>query len=73
MKPKSETLFRFIKEMKFLKDILRGKAFLPRYCMEDLAWRGPLPDGSSSDLAYPMTCFCDIPLSRISDHTNAMD
>lgn len=69
MKPKSESLFHFTSSIQFLEKILKDKAFSPRFCMEDLTWRGPNFDGSSSDLAFPMKCFCDIPLSRISDHT----
>lgn len=37
--------------------------FFPRYCLEDISW---LP---AEKHAYPMACFCDIPLSRIADHT----
>lgn len=69
MNPKSESLFHFTSSIKFLEIMLKEKAFSPRFCMEDLTYRGPNFDGSSSDLASPMKCFCDIPLSRISEHT----
>lgn len=36
----------------------------PRYCLEDVTWLGV-----DFHVAYPMVCFCDIPLSRISEHT----
>lgn len=64
MHPKSDTLFHFTKSRETLKQILKG-AFWPRYCLEDVGWLGY----SSYDyIAYPMVCFCDIPLSRIADH-----
>ncbi|MCC5888855.1 MAG: hypothetical protein JJT88_20640 [Gammaproteobacteria bacterium] len=36
----------------------------PRYCPEDLKWFS-----LEEFVAYPMACFCDIPLSRINEHT----
>jgi len=39
----------------------------PRYCLEDVRWMGL--DGFNY-LGFPMSCFCDIPLSRISEHTD---
>ncbi|MFS1977193.1 abortive infection system antitoxin AbiGi family protein [Vibrio splendidus] len=65
MKPKSSTLFHFTKNTTFVKNILR-EGFWPRYCLEDITWYGP----AAGYLAYPMVCFCDIPLSRIRDHVN---
>lgn len=64
MNPKSNTLFHFTKSRETLKLILKN-GFWPRYCLEDVGWLGY----STHDyVAYPMVCFCDIPLSRISDH-----
>ncbi|HEY0842611.1 abortive infection system antitoxin AbiGi family protein [Methylotenera sp.] len=37
----------------------------PRYCLEDVAWLGY---DAHDYVAYPVVCFCDIPLSRITDH-----
>lgn len=65
MKPKSSTLFHFTRSIDFLQSILKN-GFMPRYCLEDTRWFG-LP--SIDVLAYPMSCFCDIPLSRIAEHT----
>ncbi|EKO3583972.1 abortive infection system antitoxin AbiGi family protein [Vibrio metschnikovii] len=65
MLPKSHTLFHFTKNIEFLKDILVN-GFWPRYCIEDTGWYG----GDGYRIAYPMVCFCDIPLSRVSDHVD---
>jgi len=64
MRPRSNTLFHFTKSEVILFDIL-ANGFWPRYCLEDIEWQG------FKDLefvAFPMVCFCDIPLARISDH-----
>lgn len=63
-KPKSDSLFHFTKNIDFLKSILLNGIY-PRYCLEDVAWLG-----LDEQVAYPMVCFCDIPLSRINEHTD---
>ena len=68
MKPKSHTLFHFTRSLNSLKSILNA-GFWPRYCMEDVSWQTPLPE-STPFVAFPMVCFCDIPLSRIEEHVN---
>lgn len=65
MKPKSHTLFHFTKNIDFVKNIL-SDGFWPRYCLEDLSWYIHKIDY----IAYPIVCFCDIPLSRIHEHVN---
>lgn len=65
MKPKSDTLFHFTKQIEFLKDILIN-GFWPRYCLEDMRWY----NGIESQSAYPLVCFCDIPLSRVDEHVD---
>lgn len=65
MKPKSDTIFHFTKEISFLQDILLN-GFWPRYCLEDMRWYS----GNDSLSAYPMVCFCDIPLSRVDEHVD---
>lgn len=64
MKPRSDNLFHFTKSIEFLKGILL-RGFYPRHCLEDTRWLGVDLDF----LAYPMVCFCDIPISRILEHT----
>jgi len=66
MTSKSDNLFHFTKSPEFVKGILLN-GFMPRYCLEDVEWIG-IPD--TKFFAYPMVCFCDIPLSRISDHSD---
>lgn len=61
-RPRSQTLFHFTSKLEYLKGILQ-RGFHPRYCLEDLNW---IFDGES--LAYPMVCFCDIPLGRVEQH-----
>lgn len=67
MQPKSHTLFHFTKNMDFLKDILKN-GFWPRYCLEDASWYTSVTDDYY--IAYPIVCFCDIPLSRVDEHVN---
>lgn len=64
MLPKSNTLFHFTKSRETLKLVLKN-GFWPRYCLEDVGWLGY---ETHDYVAYPMVCFCEIPLSRIEDH-----
>jgi hypothetical protein len=63
MRPRSSTLFHFTKSEDILFDILEY-GFWPRYCLEDIQWQNIGIDF----VAFPMVCFCDIPLARISEH-----
>ena len=63
MQPRSSTLFHFTKSEDILFDILLN-GFWPRYCLEDIEWQIERSDF----IAFPMVCFCDIPLARISEH-----
>jgi len=64
MQPRSVSLFHFTKNMEILKAVLKG-GFWPRYCLEDVQWQGRK---ANEYIAYPMVCFCDIPMSRIAEH-----
>ena len=66
MNPKSHTLFHFTKNSEVLKLIIQN-GFWPRYCLEDVGWLGYK---EFDFIAYPMVCFCDIPLSRVDEHVN---
>lgn len=60
----ANTLFHFTSDIKSLKGILQNGLYI-RYSLETY---GDLLDHSES-LVLPMTCFCDIPLTRIENHT----
>ena len=62
---KANTLFHFTPKKEHLFDILEN-GFWPRYCREDVSW---IKDEDHKFVAYPMVCFCDIPLSKILEHT----
>ncbi|ELG4788095.1 hypothetical protein RAL05_004263 [Vibrio vulnificus] len=66
MSPKSHTLFHFTDKIETLKLILMN-GFWPRFCLEDVSWL-KYPDFDF--IAYPMVCFCDIPLSRVNEHVS---
>lgn len=61
-RPKSQTLFHFTRKLDYLKGILKD-GFHPRFCLEDLDWLS-----KNESYAYPMVCFCDIPLGRVEQH-----
>lgn len=66
MQPRSASLFHFTRSLDILKSVLKD-GFWPRYCLEDVEWQGR---EENDFIAFPMVCFCDIPMSRISEHVN---
>ena len=64
-KQSANALFNFMRQRKFLEKILYNKAIFPRYVEEIIDYL-ELPNLTS--IAFPMTCFCDINLSRIEWH-----
>src|SRR5574337_1418490 len=62
----SETLFHFTNSAEYLISIFRSE-FYPRYSLETLL---DLGNGNKLEVAIPMVCFCDIPLSQIKNHLN---
>jgi hypothetical protein len=64
MAPRSSTLFHFTKSVDVVCSILKN-GFWPRYCLEDVQWQG-YP--GFDFVAFPMVCFCDIPIGRIAEH-----
>lgn len=64
----ANTLFHFTPTLEILASILRND-FYPRYCIED--WNAICQDSSiiPREIALPMTCFCDIPLSSVREHS----
>lgn len=60
----ANTLFHFTNSIESLRSILTY-TFVPRYCLERLDL---FSKKDKIDLAIPMVCFCDIPLSQITEH-----
>lgn len=58
----ANTLFHFTRDYDSLLSILKSK-FYPRLCLEQR-----IVSTLDLRLAVPMVCFCDIPLSQISEH-----
>jgi hypothetical protein len=65
MNPKSQSLFHFTKDLNTLKEILNN-GFWPQYCLENQIWLKQ--EGKELSYAFPIVCFCDIPLARINEH-----
>jgi len=61
-KVSANTLFHFT-HRENLVSILENN-FWPKYCHEFVY----TPGGIMTKMAFPMTCFCDLPLSQIGDH-----
>lgn len=59
--PRSSALFHYTKSIENLQNILKY-GFFPFYHLESL------PFGNNPEIAFPMVSFCDIPISRISEH-----
>tara|TARA_R110000744_G_scaffold133260_1_gene241610 strand:+ start:339 stop:1250 length:912 start_codon:yes stop_codon:yes gene_type:complete len=64
----SDSLFHFTGEIKTLFKILLN-GIRPSYCIEDYAMLYNQKKAAFL-LAVPMSCFCDIPLSQINNHTS---
>ena len=60
----ADTLFNFTHQYDWFKSKLIECVFTPRFVLEDLSFIK-----QDFKLAFPMVCFCDIPLSLIRQHT----
>jgi len=65
-KESSNYFFHFTKKFEHLVSILYNN-FMPFYCMENMRYLN-MPELKLEGMAYPMVCFCDIPLSRHKLH-----
>ncbi|MFZ4439761.1 MAG: abortive infection system antitoxin AbiGi family protein [Syntrophales bacterium] len=68
----ANTLFHFTSNIDNLIGILTNN-FYPRYCLEDYSvfyTKDMAKRLKYSNIAIPMVCFCDIPLSSIRNHIN---
>ena len=63
----ANTLFHFTESLDYLIGILTNN-FYPRLCLENHSVFFPEYNQYISELALPMICFCDIPLSNIRNH-----
>jgi len=61
----SNVLCNYMREQNYLNQILQNQAIIPRYVMEPLDY---LDLKKFQKICFPMTCFCDIPFSRVSTH-----
>lgn len=64
-KESANELFHFTNKYDSIKSILNDK-FKPFFCVEDISYM--YEKKSNMIFAYPMVCFCDIPLGRIALH-----
>ena len=60
-----DTLYHFTPELKWLLNMLRDKKLFPRYCEEDTSY---LKIRELKSVAIPMSCFCDIAISKLGYH-----
>ena len=59
-------LCKYMDELGFLCEILKASAIKPRYVEEIIDY---LDIADFSSITIPMICFCDIPFSKVSEHT----
>ena len=64
-KQSANVLFKFMKKLEYLEEILEKKAIPPRYYEESIEY---LELEGWPKITFPMICFCDINISRLIDH-----
>lgn len=63
----SNTLFHFTNSADKIINIIK-QGFAPRFCLEELGYDLFFDTENKDETAVPMTCFCDLPLSKIDKH-----
>ena len=58
-------LCNYMTKIEYMKEVIRNMAFIPRYVEENLEY---LNVQDLHTIAFPMTCFCDIPLTKVKNH-----
>lgn len=61
----ANVLCNYMQKLEFLEMILKNQAIIPRYVVEPLEYWGIK---GLDKIAFPMTCFCDIPFSKADKH-----
>ncbi|MBQ3414927.1 MAG: hypothetical protein IJH39_06195 [Clostridia bacterium] len=64
-KQSANVLFKFMNKIDYLKEILSNRAIAPRYYEESIEY---LEIDKLKKIVFPMICFCDINVSRLSEH-----
>jgi len=62
---KDYRLFHYTSQLGYLQQML-ADGIWPRFCVEEFDWLF----GNGACLAFPMSCFCDIPIPAASAHRN---
>lgn len=64
----ANTLFHFMKEPDYLVESLLKKAFVPRYCKEEIDYLNlSCNNVNFSTIAVLQKCFCDIPFHKLNE------
>lgn len=65
----ANTLFHFMTKFKYLEEVLKKKAIIPRYCKEDLEYLNiEGEEGSFIEVFVLQKCFCDIPFHKLTEN-----
>ena len=65
-KESANQLFHFTKKYENIVSIMNSGKFLPFFCIEDISFM--YEERRNMVFAFPMVCFCDIPMERSSFH-----
>lgn len=64
----ANTLFHFMKEPQYLKEILLKKAIVPRFCKENIEYlRIRCGEKDFKEIYVLQKCFCDIPFHKLTE------